>query len=414
MTLTSTTYQDYMYERWERHKTIQQALYAKCPLLGLVRKPEDLGGTHVHVPMLQTGSQGRSRNHVTAVANATGSVVKGFDVTWESNYHVCLISGNVVDDTKGDKNAIIRALDHEMETGLKNIAKDIKQQIYGNIGGSRGQVGSISTTTLTLKNAEDSIHFEVGMEICASDDDGTGSGHALLDSGNAATITAIDRDAGTLETDSNWTTQISGLDADDYLFVEGDFNAGGGRWAGVDSWIPGTAPTSGDSFYTVDRSADVIRLAGIRYNGAGMPIENAFQNAIGEAALHGSEPNVIMCNPVRWQELAISLGSDLTGRLTRIQAKGTKADIGYDAIKVVSPEGMLPVVSDGGCPINVAYALNLSTWAVQSVGKLIRVIDDDGLKIRRASSGDNWQVDLKTRANVTCNSPGDNVRIALA
>ena len=39
--------------------------------------------------------------------------------------------------------------------------------------------------------------------------------------------------------------------------------------------IPSSAPTAGDSFFSVDRSADSTRLAGIRFDGSSLPLEEA-------------------------------------------------------------------------------------------------------------------------------------------
>ena len=274
--LTRTKFEGYLLERWIKPNAIMLAFLETSPLLGMMKKRTDLGGEYLRVPITRVAPQGRSRTYTTAKTNKVGSETEKFLVTYGSNYHVCQLSGDVVDDTKGPANSLYDAIDHEMEGAIATLKKDIRMNLFGNLGGARGTIatsGVGADPTLTLANAEDSVNFEVGMEICAASTDGTSG--ALRDSGQAITLIAIDRVAGTLEADENWS-EIASIADGDYLFAEGDF---GSAWSGLAGWIPYTAPTSGDSFYGVDRSDDVNRLAGLRYDGSGETIESAFLSA---------------------------------------------------------------------------------------------------------------------------------------
>src|SRR5207244_3305293 len=79
-------------------------------------------------------------------------------------------------------------------------------------------------------------------------------------------ITAVDRRSGILYA-ANWTN----FSANDYLFRTGDFGA---SVYGILDWIPATTPTAGDSFFTVDRSADT-RLYGQYVDGSNKDIVEA-------------------------------------------------------------------------------------------------------------------------------------------
>lgn len=401
--LDSTLFAAYIIERYIKPNAIMLAMLENNPVLGRMTKRTDLGGESLRVPITRTAAQSRSRTYATAKAAATGSTTEKFNVTYGSNYHVGLLDGNLLDDTKGDKNAIYDAIDHEMKGAMSVMKNDISCNLFGNLGGARGQVGSLSTVTLTLKNPEDSVNFEVGMEICAAATDGTSG--ALRDSGQAITVIAVNREDGEIVADENWS-EIASIAADDYLFCEGDF---GIAWSGFLGWIPATAPTSGDSFYGVDRSDDTNRLAGLRYTASGESIESSFVSAASLGLLYDAEPNLGVLNPVTWGQLANSLGADRGNRITEI--KDTTGRISYSAIMMATPAGDIPIVADRGNQTDYGLLLDMSTWTCGSVGgDLVRVINLDGLTLRRGT-GDNWLVEFKSRGCFYCDNPGRNVRI---
>ncbi len=406
MTLTRAKFLAYMKERWCKPDAIMQSLVVKAPFLGLVSKDETLGGKYYHVPILQTGPQGRSHTYATAKTNATGSTTVGFDLTYVSNYMLAKIDGNTVNDTRGNDNALYDAIDHEMMAAIATLRKDIRLKLYKNTGATRGQCSAVTLTTATLANKEDVINFEVGQSIAAASTDGTSS--SLRDSGDTVTLTAINRSTGVLTASTNWKTTISGMGNTDYLFQAGDFGTG---LAGLDSWVPSSAPGA-TAFYGVDRSVDTVRLGGHRYTGTGMPLEVAIMKATAEASLLDAEPEVCFCNTNTWAKLATSIGAARENRITKVSPNGMDATVGYAAIMVATEAGEVKVIADPGCPPNAMYLLDMSTWVLASVGPVVNIIDDDGLTVRRGSS-DDWLIELKSRMNLGCRAPGKNTRIAI-
>src|SRR6185369_11098530 len=100
-------------------------------------------------------------------------------------------------------------------------------------------------------------------------------------------------------------TLITGVATGDYIQIDGDFGDG---LLGVDGWNPYTAPGA-TSFYGIDRTVDLVRLSGNRLDGTGRSVEEAFVRLMTRTCLQGGRPNFGMCNPARWEELEISLGS---------------------------------------------------------------------------------------------------------
>src|SRR5690606_15691019 len=193
---------------------------------------------------------------------------------------------------------------------------------------------AISTTALTLANPEDSFFFEVGMRICASADDGTTG--SLKDSGDFITISAIDRDAGVLTGDGNWSG-ISGITNDDYLFVQGDFGVAA---SGLGSWVPSSAPGV-TTFFGVDRSVDVERLGGIRYNGSGETQETVYIKAMARVQRTKANIKYIYTNPINIAALEVSKEG------SKFITSDNEYKIGYKGFSI----GGIEIIPDNDCPV---------------------------------------------------------------
>lgn len=177
--------------------------------------------------------------------------------------------------------------------------------LYRTGSGSRGQCNANATgTSLVLKNSDDVTNFEVNQELVFSTADGGGTVKA-----GSVTVVGVDRDAGILTVDA--LTAIAsgaGVAADDYIFVAGDYDL---KIKGVQAWVPNTAP-SATSFFGVDRTADVTRLGGIRYDASSMPIEEGLIAAASRAAREGAKPTHCFMNYSDYSNLEKALGKLLT------------------------------------------------------------------------------------------------------
>ena len=403
--LSTTYYTDYLYERWLNSGAMQQILRHKAPLLGLIDVDETAGGRHYHVPILKKRPGGRSHTYATALANATGSQADGFDVTYVNNYQVGILEGNVIRQSKGDKNAIIAALDHEVEGAIVNMKKDLRRGFFGNTGGARGVVSSISTVYLTLTNVEDTVNFEIGDEVCAAATDGTSG--SLRDSGQAITLVGVNHADGILTADENWS-EIASMAADDYVFHEGDFGA---DVAGLTGWVPQSAPGA-TAWYGVVRNTNDI-LGGLRSDGRGKPKADAIMDASGIAEQFDADINLAVCAPTVWTDIAKGLMADQGNRMTSIS--DNRGIVGYDAIVMYTQQGMCKLVADPSCPKDTIFLLDLSTWKIASVGgPLVQVVDDDGLLIRRSTTADAWLFEILFLGNLCCSAPGRNINLQIA
>lgn len=401
MTFTAADALPILKEIYPNGKVPRELFYKRAPLLAMLPKDTDAYGEHVKVPLLYGHPQGRSATFADARANVSGSNYAAFEMDTVDDYAVAVITGRAIDKGKKDKGSFIRTFRGELMGSQKQLKRSLVHALYRNGGGAIARVSSISTTTLTVTDPADMVFVEVGMELQLSATDGT-SGSVRSGS---ATVTAVDRQAGTIETDSNWTTQISGATANDYVFVDGDF---GNKASGLDAWIPATAPGA-TAFHGVDRSADTTRLGGVRYDGSSQPIEEALIDGCELVVREGGEPDVIVVHTKTFANLAKAMSSKVEyGRRDAYDAK-----LSFKTIKLACSHGDVDIVGDPNCQLNVGWALQLDTWTLYSMGEVPRLLDDDGNPYLRQNDADGVEIRSVYRAELGCGAPGWNGRITL-
>jgi len=387
---------------------INEEFFIESAFMGMVPKSTDFTGKNLVLAVRYAGQQGRGTTIAQAQAARTSSQQVAFTLTRKKDYAVGRIDGEAILAAKGSAGSLVDGLKGEMDSCLTNLKRSLAQAVWGNSGGFIGAVGSLSTTVLTLANREDAINFAPGQIIVGSATDGSSGLGSLRDSGDSVTVVSVDPDAGTVTGSAAWSTQISGLTAGDYLFVQSDYGA---KLTGIRGWVPTTAPSAAENFFGVDRSVHPTALAGVRYSAtAGAAIEETLQTALARAYVYGARPDVIFMNPTDFNKVIIALGS-------RVIYDKTKAfnvpEIGFEAFIIVGPAGSTKVVADAYCPLGYAYAMTMKTWKLYSLGPCPHVLDDDGLAMLRVSDADDYEWRLGYYAQLGCSSPGENVVITL-
>ena len=381
---------------------IENMVYKDNPFLAMVSKYESFGGENLKLPIKYGIPQGRSATFSDALANKTNSQLKAFLLTRKSNYSLADIDNETLEASKGNANAFIEAATTEIDGAIESATRSLAISLFGDGGGSIGQIDTtVAGTTLTLNQADDITNFEVGMQI----DFYTAATGGTVRAGGPLTIDAVNRDAGSMTVSANLNT-ITGLTALDYIVPEGDYDL---MLSGLEAWVPSTAPSSTDSFFGVNRSADATRLGGIRFDGASLPLEEALIGAASRAAREGGKPDVCFMNYSNFADLEKALGS----KVSYVNIK-VKPEIGFRGIEINGPRGVIKVIPDQNCPKDVAYMLDMSMWKLYSLGKAPKILDPDGLRFLRVSTADSVEVRVGYYAQLGCRGPGYNVRIALS
>ena len=409
-TFDFTAAQAVLKERYSKKK-LNTLEYVDNPFHALVPKDENLGGKSHVWGVRGAVSSTRSATFASGQSggNASSSIYKRFVAPHYNDFAFAYISGDAIESAKGDENALIDILTAEIDGAILSATRSLAIAEYKNGGGARGQISSGSTVasqTITLANPFDITNFEVGMVLQSSTTDGT-TGAVK---GGTVTIGAMDRDAGTLTTASgNWNAggNIPTVATSDFLFMQGDFGA---MMPGLLGYLPTTAPAvgGGDSFFTVDRSSDPVRYAGLRVVGNGAPMEETILVAAARLAREQAKPDTLLMNPEDWANLEKALsGKVIYDRAVAMDAP----DIGFEAIKIRGPKGPIKCVADVNCPKGTGFMLQLNTWTLMSIGKAPKIFDLDNLEMLRQATSDSYEVRVGYRATLRCDAPGWNANI---
>ena len=411
MALDMTSFDAALKEHYTDQR-VENMVYKDNPLLALLPKYEDFGGRNLPIPLVYGNPQGRSATFTNAQTQgaATSSLITQFTLTRTKNYSLATIDGETLEASKGDANSFMEAATTEIDGAIQSLTQNIAIDIYGTGFGGLGAIGAstdITTPVMVLADVSAVTNFEVGMICQFAEFENTG---VLRDSGAALTVVAIDRSVGTVTFSAALNT-ITGLALADTVFAQGDRQNVASplaiKTSGLEAWIPATAPGS-DLFFGVNRSVDVTRLGGVRYNGTGVPIEEALINGATTIAREGGKVDHCFMSYEKYGELENALGA----KVQYIDLE-VNAEIGFRGIMVNGPRGMIKVIPDQNCPANRAYMLQLDTWKLYSVGKAVRVLNADGLQMLRQSTADGVEVRYGYYGNLGCKGPGFNGNIQL-
>jgi hypothetical protein len=404
---------------------MKDLVYKKNPFLALVPKDESragFAGKYIPVPLVYATPQGRSATFSNAQSNQTAPGVDSFFVYRVSDYQIVTITNELLEATADDAGAFVDEAKLNMDTGFRNISNDLALALFSDGSGSRGIYSGITTGVITLTDPNAIVNFEVGMTLVSYSVSGTTAtqstsaalGYVIAVNRSLGTLTVSATAGGAAGTPTNWSTSFP------YLAVQGDINfASGGlaigsalKVSGLSAWIPSTAPGGSDSFWGVNRSVDVTRLAGVRYDGSSQTIEEALIDGSALVAREGGMPDMCFMPFSSWAALEKSLGS----KVQYVDVKHEEADIAFAGIRIHSPYGPITVVPDRNCPSATAFLLTMDTWKLRSLGRCPHVLTYglEGLEGMRVGNADALEIRIGYYANLICSAPGWNCRVELS
>ena len=385
---------------------VENMVYKDHPFMAMVAKDEKFYGKNMPLPIIIGNPQGRSATFSVAQQNKGNSRLRDFVLTRDKDYSLASIDNETAEASENDAGAFLKALTVEIDGAFQSATNSMAHSLFNDGSGSIGQIDAstnVATDQLVLTDAESVVYFEIGQFINFAQQKSAG---ALRDSGNTLEVVAVDRDGGVVTVSAALNT-IAGIATGDFVFVEGDRNL---KLKGLDAWLPATAPTVGDNFFGVDRSADPTRLGGIRVDGSSLPIEEALIKGAARVGREGGRPDYCFMSYGKFEDLEKSLGSKV--QYVKASAYG-RADIGFDGIKIKGPKGDITVLADPFCQSDTAWMLSMKSWKVYSLKKAIRILDLDGNKMLRESNADANELRIGGYCQLGCNAPGHNARITL-
>ena len=389
-------------KQYYRDKPVIDTVYKNHPWLTLVPKNPRFKGKNLPIPVIYGRPQGVSSTFSTAQSNATASQIAEFLITRKKHYGVATVDGETLLASQGNEYAFLDAAVTEIDQVAKSVGDALSRQLFRTSDASIGRVNnsSFGVTTLDLVTDTDALNFEVNQKIVTS---GTLSGGSVRS--GSLTVAAVDRDATSnqVTTSANLSAGISAIAQNDYIYIEGNYDAG---VSGLADWIPSSAPGS-TAFFGQDRSVDPTRLGGQRVAYSSTR-EETIINGLGRAAREGGQPDHIFVSFTDF----IALEKELESTVQREVDPDTGA--GFRSMEMYAPYGVAKIIPDKDCPVGVAYALQMDTWSLCTIGETVGIIDADGNRILRQSSADGVEVRVGFYGQLACSAPGFNCRIALA
>jgi hypothetical protein len=384
---------------------IEELWVPECTFAAMVKKSYNFVGESRRIRVQHAPLRG-SATYSTAMTNRGVGKYDDFIVTRKKEYVGALIDCETLAAVDGKMGSNVDALKTALRGAAEEFGKALGRKLWGNGGGAVARLAaasSLSTTRLALLDRNDVTKFEVGMIVQGDSTDGTsGAVHP-----GSAEITAIDETNGYLYTGSNWTAQITGLADSDYLFRDGDFGSAV-NLSGILGWIPVTQPSSGDAWFSVDRSKNVPKLAGQRLSGSGGSVLEVAVDAAARAGHFGGKPNKLFLGAFKYAEFAKECMAK--GQMA-IPVKDARGELTLSGFSIPGPKGAIVVVQDTYCPDSYGLLTNMESWELAGLGQIPHVADDDGREIRMDPTSDSVSMYNRFYGNLLCHRPMDSVII---
>jgi len=415
---TTTTFDGLLKNVFD-HDKVMNLIYDDNVFLNMVPKFTEYRGDAYKVPVIFGGNNAIGASFSTQQAQAQSSSQKTTAFLLQnqpSMYGVCQWSRQLMEQSATVEGAFEQVAKVNLENVLRQFGNQIATTLYRSGYGDQGQVASTvggvawtnGLSTLQLQSLTDIYNFEVGMTIQFSNTQG-----GTVRTGTIV-ITGVDEDNAILTFGGAISSSITGAAIGDYLYVNG--NAANGAAVGsllvptgIEGWIPAQVPSASDSFFGVNRSQDG-RLSGRRLNGtAGQSIEQLLIVGAQKLAAVGGRPDVAFMSFNNFSKLLM----EQQGRTINYSDGDKTLGLNYRGIKLQTAAGPVEVIPDRTCPGNRIYMLQMDTWQLATAGKMVQVVDDDGLQILRVYNADAFESRYALYGNLVCRGPGYNLNIQL-
>ncbi len=407
MALDLTSY-DLALKDYYDENAVKNMVYSDRPLLAMLPKDEKYPGRQWVLPTIVGNPQGRSRLFTQAQTrgDATTGLYEAFLIDRAHDYGVATIDNETLEASEGNVGAFMEASTTVIDGVIQELSNNLARSLYRDGFGSIGNVNTTVTgTTLTLSNPQDIVNFEKGMQLCFASDTGTSTLRAY-GSGTHPVVTSVNRSAGSMVV-GNSLSNVTSLTSGDFIFIVGDRedSATATRRAptGLAAWCPSSAPAS-TAFHGLDRTID-SRLYGSSFDGTTMSIDEALYKAAAQVGREGGKLTHYFMSFSKYAQLE----AIMIGRCNYVDMM--VGEIGFRGIVVNGPKGPIKVFPDTWCPSNRVFGLQMDTWKLKSMGKLVKVIGGDGLQWLRQAAADGVELRYGNYLNLGCRCPGWNVNI---
>lgn len=400
-------------------------LYAK-----ITEKPERVKNTsgklNIVVP-IYSGINNVSADLVRARANKKKSTYREFNLPLADIYAEAEIERKLLlatlgslginpKEAKGNMSSFLEQTCTVIDESIRGIVHSVGRGLYRSRSGKIATISAISDTSLpsltfTLTAKTDMDLFFEGMVIQAAAAETTGG---LRATPSRCEIVGINPATGTLTLtalDGSGTTDWA---ANDSLFVDGCRNAG---MLGLDDYCPATAPTTGDSFFGVDRSTSVETLAGVRrdFSGAaGTPIvDRIIRTASYMQKFYADQSHevAVFVHPSIWSTIQCNANA----RVVTDNLQNQVLPLGFRAIELNTTRQMR-LYADPFCPQTTGWMVDLDCLSIRHLGDMPFGVFQESLidGHQQSSTADSYTNRVGGYMQLVCNSPTRLARMSFA
>lgn len=407
---------------------MKNIVYSKNPWLAMIPKnesPDGFAGKYIPVPLEYGNPQGRAHTFANAQNQQTASDVISYFVYAVQDYQLVTITNLLMEQTKTNAGAFVDEASRTMDNGFRNLSNNMAFELFYGGTASRGQISAAGIAyvapniTLTLANSQAVVQFEVGMTLQASATDGGAALQNVPGTIDAAQVISVNRGTGVIVAVVVQGAPQTSWGANDFLQVLGDIGIGGSSTiagmlglSGLAAWVPFVDPPATDNFWGVNRSADVTRLGGLRFNATAFSISEGITNALALANREGAAPDLIIIDFVSYASLINELGA----KVQYVQLEHDEVEVAFEAIHFHSAYGKIPVLADRSCQPQTAWCLTTDTWKFRSLGKAPHILTYgmEGLEGLRVGNADALEIRIAYYGNIICSAPGYNMNVQLS
>lgn len=394
------------------------------PLLASMEAMADTGegmGRKLVVPFVYGTGTSTGTNITKVVAKANGSTAGSAALysRWEVNATnidaVAQWSRDAIDAAQG-KGAgdLFKVVSTEMNAKIAATRVNLAKYAFGDGTGALGTILELNASPAWIRVATDEVNrFEEGQDLIVA----TSTTGAPKNTGTTIAVTGTDPDTGKVYLASTPLASTAWA-INDVIFLDNDRSDSTAALTtyatyslpfGMKAWLPGASVTDTYTFNGVTRDGK-WQLAGLTYDCAGKEPEAAFIGAANRLFTQGgTKADMIICNA---EDYSAFMADKDKSKI--IQIAVGKYELGFDAFKVNSLAGNIPVLPDAFCPKGTFYVgpFNDSELCPRLVyvGDLIQIDNKDGLEFRQVAGTRNYRANMYFRGNFVLPAPGKFVR----
>lgn len=370
------------------------------PLMEYLPKYGDFFGDTYVVPIGIGNPPGAAATLTQADTSASTSLQYKFVATARNPYYgVVKLGGEVMAASMSNAGSFAAARQREIDGMLDTMGQRLHQHLYGSGSGSLAQASNIvdgsGEAVITLANKADVHRFQLGQTLKANNTDNSTSMRA-----GTPQVTERSVSAGTITVDETVVATHS-WGTTDFLFNAADEDA---VLTGLAGWIPLSEP-SATAHFGVDRTDDVVNLAGSRVDNSARSIEENMSELAMLITESGGNPDTCFMNPRAVHLLSQELGPKV------VREDGGAANFGFGSFKLThfGTKKPITVVPDWACPANRGYMLQKDTWVWAHLKELVHLYDDDGkIAQRDTTPADAIAVWGRSWSELLCREPRGN------